>query len=585
MREAVDNNIKIREFSNEILNMLGFGVVIIEAESHKVVYANAKFSEMSGHDSRKSIGVMCHQYLCPADVGSCPITDLGQAVDNSERKMVCSDSSQLAIIKTVVPITFDGRKYLIESVVDHSEQVRMRQELAESNNKLKIEIMKREEMQKRMTHLAYHDYLTDLPNRLLLQEQLEHAINLATRSSKMLAIMFLDLDGFKLINDTVGHDVGDKLLIEVAKRLKNILRRSDVVARIGGDEFVILIESLDDLEAIKTVADKIRDSFINSFKIDNKEYYVTTSIGVSIYPTDGESTDSLIKNADIAMATAKKKGRNQWYMCNPAMKDDVVETMRLNNQLFRALERNELLLYYQPQVNSQTGRIIGLEALIRWQHPELGMVPPGKFIPIAEQTGLIHNIGEWVIRNACRQNKAWQDQGIAKIPVAVNLSIMQFNNSCLVDKVEGVLRETGLLPQFLELEITEGVIMQEIKQVISTLQAFKDRGITISIDDFGTEYSSLNYLKQLPIDKIKIAMPFVQGIGVSETDQAITKAILLLGKSMGLRVIAEGVETENQLSFLVNNVCDEIQGFYYYKPMPVDEVTGLLKKQSTLLLK
>ena len=432
--------------------------------------------------------------------------------------------------------------------------------------------------EEKVRHLAYHDHLTGLPNRLLLSQQLNHAILLSSRMGKMLAIMFLDLNDFKIVNDTMGHDKGDQLLIEVSKRLVNTLRKCDTVARIGGDEFIILIEDVEDVNNMNMVSEKILKSFNEPYILNNQDYFITTSIGIAIYPTDGDNAEEIIKNADIAMYKAKAKGKNQYVRCTPVMKTKVVETMKMVNSLYRALERNELELYYQPQVGCNSNEIVGLEALLRWNHPELGRVSPVEFIPIAEQTGLIIPIGEWVLRTACKQNKAWQDLGLPRIRVGVNLSVKQFQNDNLVKNVEEILMETGLDYQYLELEITESAVMKEKDLIIKALHEFKKLGIHIAIDDFGEEYSSLNYLKQLPVDRIKIPLTFIQGIDVSNTDEAITKAIIVLAKSMGLGVVAEGVETKNQLDFLNQQMCNEIQGFYYYKPMPAHEVEELLKK-------
>ena len=354
-------------------------------------------------------------------------------------------------------------------------------ELTASNEKLQMEIIERGKIQEEIKHLAFHDHLTGLDNRLLFTDQITHAILLSNRMAKMLAIMFLDLDGFKMINDTMGHAIGDQLLVEVSKRLVNTMRKSDVVARVGGDEFLIMIENIEGIETVNFVAEKILYSFNRPFKLNNQDIFVTTSIGVSVYPTDGENAEMLIKNADLAMYKAKEKGRNQCLLCTPVMKTRVTETMKLSNQLYGALNRNELELYYQPQINSNLNTIIGLEALLRWNHPELGLVSPGIFIPIAEQTGLIISIGEWVIRTACKQNKAWQDAGFPQIPVAVNLSIRQFQNTDLLKLVEEILMETSLEPQYLELEITESIIMQETAYIIETLSAFRNKGIAISI--------------------------------------------------------------------------------------------------------
>jgi len=572
-------DITISNFAPAILETLGFGVVIVDADTHRIVYANSKIYDMGGFPEGAVIGRTCHGVLCPAETGQCPITDKGQVVDNSERTMVRADGTLSSIIKTAVPMKLEGKNYLIESIVDNSDRKQMQLDLTEANEAMQKEIVKREEMQKKIEHLAYHDHLTGLANRWLFTDQLDHALSLSGRMAKMLAIMFLDLDGFKMINDSLGHALGDQLLKEVSKRLVNTIRKSDVVARIGGDEFVIMIENEENIEAIKLVAEKVLNSFNEPYKLNGQECFVTTSIGVAVYPTDGENAETLLKNADIAMYKAKEKGRNNCRFCTPVMKTNVIETMQLSNELHGALDRNELELYYQPQVHSKSNQIIGLEALLRWKHPEFGMVSPGKFIPIAENAGLIISIGEWVMRTACNQNKAWQNAGLPKIHVAVNLSVRQFQNTDIVKKVGNILKETGMDSQYLELEITESVFMKETGHVIEILSAFRNQGIAISIDDFGTEYSSLNYLKRLPVDKIKIAMQFVQGIDVSDRDEAITKAIIVLAKSLGLGVIAEGVETEKQLAFLSQRMCYEIQGFYYYKPMPAHEVEGLLRNK------
>jgi len=572
-------DITISNFAPAILETLGFGVVIVDADTHRIVYANSKIYDMGGFPEGAVIGRTCHGVLCPAETGQCPITDKGQVVDNSERTMVRADGTLSSIIKTAVPMKLEGKNYLIESIVDNSDRKQMQLDLTEANECMQKEIVKREEMQKKIEHLAYHDHLTGLANRWLFTDQLDHALSLSGRMAKMLAIMFLDLDGFKMINDSLGHALGDQLLKEVSKRLVNTIRKSDVVARIGGDEFVIMIENEENIEAIKLVAEKVLNSFNEPYKLNGQECFVTTSIGVAVYPTDGENAETLLKNADIAMYKAKEKGRNNCRFCTPVMKTNVIETMQLSNELHGALDRNELELYYQPQVHSKSNQIIGLEALLRWKHPEFGMVSPGKFIPIAENAGLIISIGDWVMRTACNQNKAWQNAGLPKIHVAVNLSVRQFQNTDIVKKVGNILKETGMDSQYLELEITESVFMKETGHVIEILSAFRNQGIAISIDDFGTEYSSLNYLKRLPVDKIKIAMQFVQGIDVSDRDEAITKAIIVLAKSLGLGVIAEGVETEKQLAFLSQRMCYEIQGFYYYKPMPAHEVEGLLRNK------
>ena len=375
-----------------------------------------------------------------------------------------------------------------------------------------------------------------------------------------------------MINDTMGHMVGDQLLVQVSERLTSILRESDVLARVGGDEFLILLENIDDSEDLRIIANKIVDCFKEPFIVNNNSIYTTTSIGIAVFPTDGDTVETIVKNADIAMYKAKEKGRNQWELCSKKMKTKAVETMQLGNELYRALENKEFELYYQPQVNCSTNKIVGLEALIRWNHPVLGQIQPGKFIPIAEHTGLIHSIGKWVLSEACRQNKDWQNRGLINIPVAVNLSMRQFQNPDIVNDVLSIVNSSGLDPKYLELEVTESIALNDTNYVVEILTKFREKGIAIAIDDFGTEYSSLNYLKQLPVDRIKIAMPFVQGIQDNFKDEAITKAILVLARSMGLKVVAEGVESDCQFAFLSQQMCDDVQGFLFYKPMPVQEL-------------
>lgn len=427
-------------------------------------------------------------------------------------------------------------------------------------------------------YLAYYDHLTGLPNRTLFTDRLNQAINLSKRNSKFLGVMFLDLDSFKVVNDTMGHNGGDILLKEVANTLSQHLRKTDTVARFGGDEFMILLNNVTEGTDMAKVADSVMRLFEKPFMINEQEFFITASGGVAIYPVDGEDADSLVKNADIAMYKAKSRGKNQHVLCTTDMKAEVQKNMLLSNSLYHANERNELIIYYQPQVSLETKQVIGFEALLRWQHPQLGMISPGIFIPLAEKNGLINSIGEWVLETACRQNVRWQELGLPHLRMAVNLSVSQFKNPKLVDIVEHILQETGLDPRYLELEITESVAVKESDYIIDVLTRLKDLGVSISIDDFGTEYSSLSRLKSLPVDRIKIDMQFVQGIEGSAKDQAITKVIINLAKSLGLKVIAEGVETAPQLEFLNQKMCDEVQGFYYYKPMPASEVEVILRQ-------
>lgn len=448
--------------------------------------------------------------------------------------------------------------------------------LKKSIEKLQDEVLEHQKTQEQIKYIAYHDTLTGLPNRNLLNELLVHSITLAERNNKCMAVLFLDIDGFKMINDSKGHGMGDQILQEVAERLLKTLRESDVIARHGGDEFIVIIEELDNCSGVELIANKIVNCFQEPFHLENQDYFLTTSVGVAVYPADGQTPDMLIKNADIAMYKAKENGKNQYLFCTPVMKDVANETMELSTNLYRAIEKNELELYYQPQLSCHNNQIMGVEALIRWRHPVMGLISPAKFIPIAEKTGLILPIGEWVLRTACQQNKKWQEQGLPKIRMGVNLSLRQFHNNDLLNLVESVLKETKLAPQYLELEITETIAMKEKSYIINTLNAFRQIGVSIAIDDFGTEYSSLSYLKHLPVDRLKVAMQFIRGIGIDHKDEALAKGIIVLAKSIGMNVIAEGVETKEQLEFLKNHNCDEIQGYYFFKPLIEAEMTKLL---------
>jgi len=430
--------------------------------------------------------------------------------------------------------------------------------------------------------LAYYDHLTGLPNRLMFASQLDQAIRRASTEGSLMAVLFLDLDAFKIINDTMGHEVGDQLLIELSNRLLDTLYISDTVCRYGGDEFIILVNHLHSPGDVHRIAEKILEVFSDPFILNEHASYITASLGISIFPDDGDNIDQLIRNADMAMYKAKAKGRNQYEICTPLMKITMAENAEIFNNLHHALEHDELLLYYQPQISCQTGKIIGVEALLRWNHPELGLITPERFVPIAERTGLINSIGDWVLRKACEQNKRWQEAGLPPIRMALNLSIQQLYNPWIIIKVSGILKELELDPRYLELEVTETIAMQDTEYTVEVLKSFQKLGLTISIDDFGTEYSSLKYLKYLPVDRIKIAIPFIQGIGVDPKDEAITTAIIHLADSMGLNIIAEGVENKAQLDFLIRNKCDEIQGFYYYKPMPAHEIEALLKSMQKL---
>jgi diguanylate cyclase (GGDEF)-like protein len=394
----------------------------------------------------------------------------------------------------------------------------------------------------------------------------------------MLAVAFLDLDRFKFINNSLGHHVGDLLLKEVAARLIGCLRNTDTVSRLGGDEFTMILDDIAKLEDSVLVAEKIFSAFATPFRLEDHEVFVTSSVGITVYPADGETAEELLRNADTAMFHAKEKGRNNFQFFAEELNARMSERLSLKTGLRRALQRDEFLLHYQPRIDLATGMVACAEALIRWQHPEKGLIPPAKFIPLAEETGLIIPIGEWVLRTACAQNKSWQVAGLPPMRVSVNVSVRQFTQQNIEDVIGDILAETGLGPEFLELEITESVIMVNPDQAIKTLGELKGMGISLAIDDFGTGYSSLMNLKRLPVDIIKIDRSFISGIAVEKSDETLVSTIISMGHNLGLSVVAEGVETDEQLAFLAERKCQEVQGFYLSEPLPPASLNVLLEK-------
>jgi len=439
------------------------------------------------------------------------------------------------------------------------------------------DITDRKLAEERVQFLAYYDALTGLPNRTLLQDRLLHALAEARRHKYKVALLFLDLDRFKDINDLLGHSVGDLLLQEVAKRLKTSGREQDTVARLGGDEFLITLTHVKDLPDAAVAAERFMDAMTAEFVVQGHSLSIGCSVGVSVFPEHGADVETLIKNADAAMYSAKESGRNSFRFFTQDMSAQVVERLNLEKGLRLALAKEELFLMYQPQMDIATGRITGLEALLRWRHPELGLVPPDKFIRIAENSGLIVPIGEWVLRTACSQAQKWQNEGLPAVTVAVNVSAVQFRQEDFCARVRRVLHETGLTPKYLELELTEGLLLENADLTLSVVQQLKAMGLTLAIDDFGTGYSSFSYLRQFRVSNLKIDRSFIRDVAVNPDDAAITAAIISLAKSLRLKVIAEGVENEAQMSFLRAHQCDEIQGYYFSKPLAFDKVADKLR--------
>jgi len=425
--------------------------------------------------------------------------------------------------------------------------------------------------EQRLEHLAHYDPLTQLPNRLLLNARLHHALEHARRNQSMLALLFLDLDRFKNINDSLGHVTGDRLLVEVGARLRQCLRDEDTIARIGGDEFTLLLEQVQEPGNAGTTAEKILLAFSRPFQVDDRELYITPSIGISTYPRDGEDSETLLRNADAAMYRAKDQGRNAYAFYSQELTSQAFDQVMLEAGLRKALERDELRLYYQPQVDMASGALVGAEALVRWQHPDMGLIPPGHFIPLAEDCGIILEIGAWVLETACRQARAWLDMGLALGRISVNLSGRQIRRGNLLEVVDNTLAASGLPPEHLELEVLETFIMTDEADTIPLLRALKARGIKMAIDDFGTGYSSLGYLKHLPIDRLKIDRTFIDDIPTNQDDMAISRAIIGLGSSLRLEVLAEGVETEAQREYLLAEGCRIAQGYLFSRPLPAEE--------------
>ncbi|MEW6117026.1 MAG: EAL domain-containing protein [Nitrospirota bacterium] len=442
------------------------------------------------------------------------------------------------------------------------------------------DITERKKAEETIRYQAYHDLLTGLPNRAQLMLALRHETAEAEHHRKLFAVLHLDIDRFRAINESLGHAVGDKVILAVSERLQSLVRKNDTLARVGSDEFIILLASLDRAEDAALITQTIVTAMRRPFRIDERELYATASIGISMYPEDGRDTDMLLKNADIAVSHAKELGRNTYQFFNPALNRRTVERLLLENNLRQTVEHNELVPYYQPQVNIRTGEIIAIEALVRWRHSALGIIGPAEFIPVAEEIGFISFIDEWMLRTACAQTRAWQKAGLPPFRVTVNLSTQQFQKPTLVHMIKDILNETGLEARYLEIEITESTAMRDIDLAVPNLKGLHEIGVALSIDDFGTGYSSLSYLKRFPLYKLKIDQSFIRDVPKDPDDQAIVRAVIAMGHNLQLRVIAEGVETEDQLSFLKANRCDEIQGYLFSEPLPPEKLEEFIESRT-----
>ncbi|WP_455219684.1 putative bifunctional diguanylate cyclase/phosphodiesterase, partial [Kaarinaea lacus] len=432
----------------------------------------------------------------------------------------------------------------------------------------------------KMRHQAYHDSLTGLPNKNKFAEQLEESINRCIRSGHQFALMFVDLDRFKIINDSMGHDAGDQLIRITGERLSGLIRDNDTLFRWGGDEFTIILEDIEDPESVASIAERIIIGMTGPIAIGKQEIIITTSIGIAVYPGDSNTSEALIKNADAAMYHAKGSGRNRYEFYTPEMNARAQERLELESGLQKALQNEEFVLHFQPKYCADSNKLLGVEALIRWQHPSYGLVMPDRFISSLEENGLIIAVGEWVLRSACAQNKMWQDAGLEPVTMSVNISAVQFRNAKLIDTVARVLEETGLEPRYLELELTESMFISNTEAAIDSMNLLKDLGVSLSIDDFGSGYSSLSYLKRFPVDYLKIDRSFIKDIEINRKDAAITSAIAGLAHSLNMRIVAEGVESEGQLNYLKSQGCQELQGYLFSRPVPAAEVSEQLVKKS-----
>ncbi|SFA97699.1 diguanylate cyclase (GGDEF) domain-containing protein [Cohnella sp. OV330] len=491
----------------------------------------------------------------------------------------------VALILYLLYVQLTGKAKLDVKVRERTRELQQANETIEASNEelLAIEEELREQnrvlesKEQALRHMAYHDAVTGVYNRTYFNISLEEQTAAARRLGCKLALLYLDLDQFKLVNDTLGHMYGDMLLKEAAQRLQSVQGDQHpglALFRIGGDEFTIILPNVEDPDEGKRLAEQVIELFRQPFHLKGAEYYLTASVGIALYPDQGEDAPTLIRHADKAMYAAKEAGKNRYKWYDGSAPAGADEQMELRSYLRKALSRGEFELHYQPQIQAGSGRLVGMEALLRWNHPKLGPVSPQRFIPLAEETGLIVEIGEWVLRVACTQNKAWQEAGFPELRMAVNLSARQFASSDVAASVRGVLEETGVDPRSLELEITENMAMKN--ENLPALEQLRDMGITLSIDDFGTQHSSLGYLKRLPISRIKIDRSFVSGIGKDDRDEAIIHAMMLVARRLNLSVVAEGVETEAQYDFLAEHDCDDIQGFLFYRPQPAELIRKVL---------
>ncbi len=555
-----------KERAEVTLNSIGDAVLSTDIAGN-ITYLNVVAEKMTGWARKNASGR--------------PLSEVFKIIDGATREpspnpmeMAVRDNKTVGLTANCILIRRDGVESAIE---DSAAPIHDRTGKVTGAVIVFHDVSASRAMRQQMSHLAQHDFLTDLPNRMLLMDRLTESISLAKRHGERLAVLFLDLDRFKNVNDSLGHVIGDQVLQSVAARMASCVRRSDTVCRMGGDEFVVLLSELDHGQDAAISAMKLLATLGSPHLIATHDLHVPASIGISIYPEDGQDAETLIHNADIAMYHAKEKGRNNFQFFKQLQNDCAAEKSLLEDSLHMALERDEFSLHYQPKINLETGAIVGVEALLRWRHPQRGLIPPREFIPIAEDTGMIVPIGQWVLREACRQARAWADAGLGHVPVAVNISAVEFRNKEFLENVRNTLSATELDPASLELELTETTLMQHVEFTSSVLDELKKMGVLLAIDDFGTGYSSLSYLSLFAIDSVKVDQSFVREISSNSADATIVSAVIGMGNNLNKRVIAEGVETREQSEYLQGKGCQEGQGFFFHRPMPADEFTKLLE--------
>jgi diguanylate cyclase (GGDEF)-like protein/PAS domain S-box-containing protein len=555
-----------KERAEVTLNSIGDGVLSTDIDGN-VTYLNSVAECMTGWTRAEALGR--------------PLVEVFNIIDGTTRErsdnpmsLAVRENKTVTLTANCILIRRDGYESPIE---DSAAPIHDRGGNITGAVIVFHDVSVARQMSLQLSHLAQHDSLTDLPNRMLLNDRLQQAINMAKRHGYRIAVLFMDLDRFKHINDSLGHVVGDQLLQAVASRLERCVRESDTVGRQGGDEFVVVLSELDTPENAGIGAAKLLAALTMPYHIGQHDVIVPVSIGVSIYPDDGENAEMLINNADVAMYHAKENGRNNYQFFKHEMNIRATERQFIESSLRVALERNEFSLHYQPKIDLSSGAITGVEALLRWKHPERGFIPPAQFVPIAEDTGLILPIGHWVLSEACRQSREWLDAGFAPVPMAVNISAVEFRSRDFLENVRAVLKESRIEAHCLELELTESVLMKHAESTVAMLKSLKEIGVQLTVDDFGTGYSSLSYLRQFPIDALKVDQSFVHEISSRPDDAAIVSAVISMGNSLKKRVIAEGVETREQLDFLTAEGCEEAQGFYFNRPMVANQFVKLLE--------